>query len=339
MKNQEVRQFESSEYWRILCTKQAVIARSHLYKTIRQFFESRNVLEVETPVLNESTGTDPYIDSFEVINPYDKTSNKMYLQTSPEFAMKRLLCSGLGSIFQICKSFRAEQIGKQHNIEFTMLEWYQIGYNVDNLMTEMTELLSFIFNLTEDNSTRITYTELFIKYLNFDHNRVDSNFLKNKLIELFDQQFNNIVTDPNFAMLYSKDDLLMILMSHYIEPRLEKNKLTFIYDFPVTQSALARIDANGQYPVAKRFELYYNGFELANGFYELADHKEQAKRFENDLNKRKSLGLPQVAKDERLLQALAHGLPECSGVALGLDRVLMSVLGVKRIDDVITFRL
>ncbi|MBP9722312.1 MAG: EF-P lysine aminoacylase GenX [Gammaproteobacteria bacterium] len=333
-----------NQNWGTLCSTQAIIARSELYNSIRHFFKAKKVLEVETPVLSTATGTDPYIDSFEVFNPQDKdkNNNKYYLQTSPEFAMKRLLCSGIGSIFQICKSFRAEQIGNYHNLEFTMLEWYRVGFKLEDLMGEMAELLNFLIGSAEPNNNntiiKITYKNLFLQYLNFDPHLTGVNFLKNKITELLPNQFDHLINQPDFDSRYNQDDLLMILMSNYIEKKLPKDKFIFIYNFPASQSALAKIDNSGDYPVAKRFEVYYNNIELANGFYELSDHKEQLYRFNQDLSKRRSLNLPMVTKDENLLQALEYGLPDCSGVALGLDRLLMLKLGYNNIEDVLTFR-
>lgn len=320
-------------------SKQAIVARNNLYQQIRDFFAKKSVLEVETPLLSSSTITDPYIQSFEVAN----YNNKLYLQTSPEFAMKKLLCSNLNSsIFQICKAFRVDEIGRHHNIEFSMLEWYRLDFNLDMLMDEMAELLNLV--LTNAGIIKISYQELFLQYLNFDYNLVDLNFLKNKVKELFLNQFDSIILDSYFDNKYTKDDLLMILLSNYIEPKFKsdnntKNKIILIYNYPSTQSALAKIkpDKNNNL-IARRFEVYYNGIELANGFEELSDPKEQLSRFEQDLKTRKKLGLSQVNIDYNLIKALEAGLPECSGVALGLDRLLMLCMGYDNIEYVLVFR-
>lgn len=313
--------------WQNFYTKESIIARNNLYKTIRDFFYAKGVLEVNTPLLVDSTVTDPYINSFEVFNPNDlKQKNKLYLQTSPEFAMKKLLCNDIGSIFQICKAFRAEEVGPKHNIEFTMLEWYRIGFQLEDLMEEMADLLTTVFGFADKSIgysdskyfVSFTYRELFLYYLDFDFNKVDSNFLINIINKLLPGQY-----DINLLQSFEHDDLLMILLSDYIEPKLDKNKITFLYDYPATQAALARVDKSGEYPVAKRFEVYYKGMELANGFYELADAKEQDARFDKDLLKRQKQSLPLVKKDTDLISALELGLPECSGVALGLDRLLL----------------
>ncbi len=331
-----------NDSWRPLCSIDAITIRSRLYKRIRDFFEIRGVLEVETPLLSRATVTDPFIASLEVSLPND-TEHIYYLQTSPEFAMKKMLCSGIGSIFQICKAFRAEEQGVNHNQEFTMLEWYRLGFNLEDLMQEMQELLLYIFDENPSQETvkqciKISYTELFLHYLQFDHNKVEIDYLINVIKKIFDDQFDAVLEHDKFEQLFNKDDLLMILLSNYIEPRLEKNNIYFLYDFPATQAALARVDNTGNYPVAKRFEVYFQGVELANGYYELADFKDQQARFQRDLTRRKQQNLPLVAVDNDLISALKNGLPECSGVAMGLDRILMILLQTKNIEDVLVFR-
>lgn len=374
----------NNQSWQMLCSKEALFARAKLNSIIRDFFKKRNVLEVETPLLARSTVTDPFINSFEVQHSDSvDASDKYYLQTSPEFAMKKMLCSGVGSIYQICKAFRSEEIGRNHNIEFTMLEWYRIGFNLDDLITEMEELLVLVINsfqhadnkflsdsiiqaeekessqidLSSEHSIfakshsiqkshsnssisvkKFTYQELFLEYLNVDYNTVDIEFLKKLIKEKFQNSFDSIIYHKDFERYYNKDDLLMILLSNYIEPKLDKNQITFLYNYPATQAALARLDIEKSVTVAKRFEVYYRGFELANGYYELTQANEQRQRFINDLEKRKTQGLPCVTMDEKLILALESGLPDCSGVALGIDRLLMAVLNKDSIDDVLTFR-
>lgn len=335
------------DIWQPLCNVHAISVRSKLYKLVRNFFDKRAALEVETPLLSKATVSDPFIASLEVSAPKnpDNTNdnNRYYLQTSPEFAMKKMLCSGVGSIYQICKAFRAEEQGANHNQEFTILEWYRVGFDLDDLMQEMQDLLSDIFaselsKQTVNKYIKISYTELFQQYLNFNHNRVDIGYLIKLIKKLFGDQFNTVLNHNNFEQLFNKDDLLTILLSNYIEPRLDKNNIYFLYDYPVTQAALAQIDKTGEYPVAKRFEVYYQGFELANGYFELSDYKEQQARFERDLSRRAQQQLPLVTVDNDLIAALKHGLPVCSGVAMGLDRILMILLQTKNIEDVLVFR-
>ena len=325
--------------WQVLCNKSAIIERSKLYNQIRIFFAERDVLEVETPLLSPATVTDPFIDSFEVFGAKDsQKKNKLYLQTSPEFCMKRLLCCNTGSIYQICKAFRSEEDGRKHNKEFTMLEWYRVGYKLDGLMDEVGTLLSNILQLTQQKIKKYTYQQLFKEYFNFDCYQVDIDFLKNQLLALDQEQYITLLSDPDFNNNYTADDLLMILLCDYIESRFPKDTLIFLYDYPPTQAALAKIDTTQQYPVAKRFEVYFNGMELANGYYELADSQEQKTRYEKDLAKRKKLNFPSIVTDSNLIAALESGLPDCSGVAMGLDRLLMLKLGTSNIEDVLTFR-
>lgn len=349
----------SSNHWQALCSRKAIIARNKLYSDIRDFFNKKSVLEVETPILSTASVTDPYIDSLEVFSPKDN-SKKYFLQTSPEFAMKRMLCDNFGDIFQICKSFRAEEIGRKHNIEFTMLEWYRLNFNMDDLINEVCELI--IYCLRDINEPRlsatfrgltaesgesqrgesiikkISYKDLFIEYLAFDPNLVDIDYLKKLILNKFETKYSDIINSNDFDKNYNKDDLLMILISDYIEPELDHEKITVIYDYPRSQSALAKIDNSIDYPVAKRFEVYYKGMELANGFHELSDYTEQKNRFLQDINKRKKQHLPDVSIDYKFLSALESGLPDCSGVALGLDRLLMIKQGVTSIEDVLVFR-
>jgi lysyl-tRNA synthetase class 2 len=285
--------------------------RAEILTKIRQFFADRDVLEVETPLLCTATVTDPHLHSL-------VTTKNLYLQTSPEFAMKRLLCAGSGSIYQICKAFRDDEQGRQHNPEFTMMEWYRLDFNLQDLMQETDELLQHI--LGTPPAEKLTYQQAFEKYVGINPHTAEITELKKRV--------ENIV-----GVVDDRDTLLQLIMGQHIEPHL---KLTFIYDFPASQAALARIRP-GNLPVAERVEVYINGMELANGFYELADANEQKQRFLNDLEQRKKLGYPAVPYDEKLIAALAHGLPDCSGLALGIDRLIMIAAQTNNIADVITF--
>lgn len=296
--------------------------RANVLAKIRAFFATKNVLEVETPLLCESTITAPYLYSLQV--PIKAKQQKMYLQTSPEFAMKKLLAKGSGDIFQICKAFRDEELGKLHNFEFTILEWYRIGFDHHKLMTEMAELLQNILGNIEIEY--ISYAEMFAKFLNIDCFSAEISDLK-KCAEK-----NGLTNLENFAN-EDKDTWLEILLTHFIEPHLGKNKITFIYDFPPSQAALAKI-RNDNPKVAERFEVYINGVELANGFHELNDPIEQRTRFLDDLKKRQELNLPKIPLDEEFL-ALLPKMPDCAGVALGVDRLLMILANEKTIQDFI----
>lgn len=275
-------------------------------------------MELETPLLCSTTATDPHIASI-------TTQANYYLQTSPEFAMKRALAAGSGCIYQICKAFRADESGRFHNPEFTMLEWYRLGFDHHDLMDEMDELLIAV--LKTKPAARLSYAELFQHYLGLNPHRTT----KEDLINCASQ--HNLRVELTSG---DRDDWLHILLTHLIEPTLGLEKPVFIYDYPVTQAALARIRQD-TFPVAERFEVYYKGIELANGFHELTNAAEQKQRFMADLQRRRQLGLANVPVDARLLMALAHGLPDCAGVALGIDRLIMLAIGATSIQEVLSF--
>lgn len=294
--------------------------RAEIFAKIRQFFARRDVLEVDTPLLTTTTATDLHIASFSV-------GKKHFLQTSPEFCMKRLLAANYGAIYQLGKAFRHDEVGRQHNPEFTLLEWYRPGFNHQQLMQEVDELLQLI--LATLPAEKFTYADIFQQYLQLDPHQSSLAELKNCVKK------NNInldaVIDPN-----DRDAWLHLLISHLIEPHLGKDRPIFIYDFPEAQAALARIRP-GNPPVAERFEVYIKGVELANGYHELSDAAEQRKRFLQDQQRRMALNYPIVPLDERLLSALHHGLPNCAGVALGVDRLIMLALNAHSIAEVIPF--
>lgn len=283
--------------------------RAQILAKIRSFFAEREVLEVETPLLSAAATTDPHLKSFRVERDY-------YLQTSPEFAMKRLLAAGSGAIYQIGKAFRDEEQGRQHNPEFTMLEWYRPGFDHHDLMDEMDDLLQTI--LGTETAERLIYADAFQKYLGINPHTATITELQ-KCAQI------NIVGLENA----SRDAWLHLLISHCIEPHLGQQKPTFLYNFPASQAALARVHDG----VAERFEVYIQGMELANGFHELRDATEQEKRFIADLQERSI----QVPYDQHLLSALRHGLPDCAGVALGIDRLVMIAANTRNIADVMSF--
>lgn len=298
--------------------------RAALISSVREFFRERNVLEVETPLLCSHTVTDPHIESFNVPYP-KKTGTFRYLQTSPEYAMKRLLAAGSGCIYQICKAFRYEEQGSIHNPEFTLLEWYRVGYTHHELMDEVSSLLKYLLK-TED-AERISYKNLFLKELSINPLTCDIAELSH-CVKQHKKEF------PRGMDVTDKDAWLQFLMSELLEPTLQSP--TFVYDYPPSQGALAKIRAEEE-PVAERFELYYKGIELANGFHELSDAKEQLRRFETDNLYRKKHLLEILTPDELLLNALNSGIPPCAGVALGLDRLIMLALGEKTLRDIMAF--
>ncbi len=292
--------------------------RAQLLKKIRDFFAERGVMEVETPLLCSTSVTATHIGSLEL-------KQHGYLQTSPEYAMKRLLAAGSGCIYQISKAFRQDEVGSFHNPEFTMLEWYRVGFNHHHLMNEVDALLQTV--LHTQAAERKTYAEIFTEHLHIDPHAVNAETLE------------ALAKDKNIHVegkIKDKDTWLQILMSHCIEPQLGILHPCFIYDYPASLAALARIQS-GHPSVASRFEVYMHGMELANGFHELADANEQRKRFEENLRERKELGLPAMPIDEFFLAALLHGLPDCAGVALGIDRLVMLAIGSRRIADVLSF--
>ncbi|MBT0585344.1 elongation factor P--(R)-beta-lysine ligase [Alteromonas oceanisediminis] len=307
-------------------------ARAHLLHSIRAFFAARSVLEVETPVLSAHGTTDPYIESFCAAKPRSAHNSQAefthagYLQTSPEFPMKRLLCAGSGCIYQICKVFRQEQSGRRHNPEFTLLEWYRVGFDHHDLMQEVDAFLQH--TLACKPAQTISYQALFEQIMQIDPLSITHEQLVNHVDTL------GILAGT--ADEFSHDDLLNLLFSHVIEPNLGHDRPLLVHSFPASQSALARINADDP-RTADRFEAYVAGMELANGFYELADAPEQRQRFESDNRVRARAGQPEIPQDEHLLDALAHGLPDCAGVALGLDRLLMLKMQRADIQDVLAF--
>lgn len=307
-----------SAYWQPSCDLAALRQRAEILAGIREFFASRQVLEVETPLLGQCSVTAPYLQSL--------VAEGMYLQTSPEYAMKRLLAAGSGPIYQICKAFRQAESGSRHNPEFTLLEWYRPGFDHQQLMGEIEELLRFLG--ISGAVQALSYREVFQQRLGIDPHQSSIAELREIATKRLDLQFAS----------ERKDDWLDLLLSHEIEPELGQDCPQFIYDYPASQAALAVVaqDEYGQ-PVAQRFELYSHGLEIANGYHELCDAAELRQRFCRDQAQRHDQGLPHIEIDKRLLAALEHGLPACAGVALGLDRLLMALNPGCRIDDVISF--
>jgi elongation factor P--(R)-beta-lysine ligase len=314
--------------WEPTTTLPMLHLRAKLLANIRQFFAERDVLEVETPLLCQTTVTDPHLHSFQTQYCLDNKlqAQTLYLQTSPEFAMKRLLAAGSGPIYQIFKAFRNHgESGRYHNPEFSLLEWYRPGYNHHQLMDEVEVLLKKWLNC--EAAQRLSYAEVFQRYLDIDPHQLSIETLKRIMLRLG-------FTTENFALTHQAD-YLNFLMAHVIEPQLPPH-LIFIYDYPTTLAALAKI-RSGNPAVAERFEVYFQRIELANGFHELNDAREQQQRFQEDKLARTRYGYSQVPIDNFLLAALTHGLPDCSGVALGLDRLLMLIAKANEISEVISF--
>ena len=302
--------------------------RAHIIAQVRDFFYQRDVFEVETPAMSQATVTDVHLHTFNTtfVGPGAADGMALYLQTSPEFHMKRLLCAGSGAIYQMCKSFRNEESGRYHNPEFTMLEWYRPGFDHFDLMAEMDLLLQSV--LKTQPSDTMSYQQVFLQHLKIDPLTAD--------IELLRQSAMSYDLGDFVAHEQNKDTLLQLLFCFKIEPKIGQERPMMIYDFPASQAALAQISPQDS-RVAERFEVYYRGIELANGFHELADGSEQLARFEQDNQQRIAEGLAAQPIDHNLIDALGAGLPDCAGVALGIDRLIMLALNKKRIDQVIAF--
>lgn len=313
--------------WKPSANIETLKLRAQLLQAIRAFFTSRNIIEVETPSLSQAAATDIHLHSFQTQfkGPGFAKGLALYLMTSPEFHMKRLLAAGSGAIYQISKSFRNEEAGRFHNPEFTMLEWYRPGFDHHQLMDEVENLLFTL--LSSEKPIRMTYQEAFKNYLSLCPLTASLADLKAKakMLGLFDITVNE--TD--------KDTLLQLLFSTGIEPKIGQQAPCFIYHFPASQAALAKVCDDKR--VAARFEVYFKGIELANGFYELDDPKEQLTRFEMDNQKRLTMQLEPQPIDINLIHALENGLPDCAGVALGIDRLVMLALNKTHIEEVIAF--
>ena len=299
-------------------------ARATLLAQIRKFFAAKDIVEVDTPLLCSSGVTDPAIEPL-LVERGDSLKHPRYLQTSPEYAMKRLLAQGSGAIYQIARAFRDGEAGARHNPEFTLLEWYRPGFDHHQLMAEVAELVTHC--LGEHRLLKRSYRQLFQDLLGVDP-------FTASLAELEAVAHRHIDTG---ALGGDRDLWLDLLMSHLIEPQLVGADSCFVYDYPASQAALARVVEVDGMLVGQRFELYVDGLELANGYFELTDPVEQRRRFELDNARRREFGQAERPLDEFFLAALEAGLPSCSGVALGVDRLLMLVMGVSDIREVLAF--
>lgn len=317
--------------WQPSASPEAIRLRAQLNAVIRTFFAERGVLEVETPILSQAGNTDPNIASFslEFGGHADAGPRKRWLRTSPEFPLKRLVAAGIGDCYELGRVFRDGEAGGRHNPEFTMLEWYRAGWDHQRLIDECIALLRSALALVGRDTglkiEKIAYRDLYRQRLGIDPMLADIETLRTALGE--------VRIDP--AGL-TRDDWLDLLMTHRLQPAFSPDGLLAVYDYPASQCALARIRQD-EVPVAERFELYLGPLELANGYHELADAKEQGDRFRRDVELRRQRGMQSPDIDMRLLSALADGFPDCAGVALGVDRLLMAMLNTARIGDVLAF--
>jgi lysyl-tRNA synthetase class 2 len=315
-----------SDNWQIGMNKDSLRYRSELLQSLRSFFHKRQAMEVDVPVLARSTVTDINIESINV----EVFGDCGYLQTSPEYFMKRLLACGVGDIFCLGKAFRDSEIGRRHNPEFTMLEWYRCGWDEHQLMAEVADLIGELVqrHASVDLAvSKVSYSDCFTKYLGVDPHDAQLAVL---------QQMAVAASSDNWAT-ETRGNCLDLLFSLSVEPQLPGG-LVFIYDYPACQAALAQIQLNdhGQ-TVSRRFEAFFNGMELANGYAELTDADEQKSRFERDIGQRLLGNKPAIAVDNKFIEALELGLPACAGVALGVDRLLMQLLAVESIAQVMPF--
>jgi len=321
--------------WRPGADPDLLKLRADLLARVRAFFAERGVMEVDTPILGQGAATDPAIACFttDYLAPGCVRGVPLTLHSSPEFCMKRLLAAGSGPIYQLSHVFRNGESGRRHNPEFMLLEWYRPGFSPAELMDEIDALMSQVLQgyLDYQPARRITYRQWFVDETGLDP-WTDSlaafrKFARERLGSLPDHMPDDVL-----------DPWLDLLLTHWLEPRLTVPAL-FVQDYPPSQASLARLQPQPAGPVAERFELYVRGAELANGFHELADSGEQRQRFEQENRLRQRSGQPQMPLDEALLAALDHGLPDCSGVALGFDRLVMLVSGRETLDSVMPFSL
>ncbi len=307
----------------------ALALRARLYTLIRAFFAERDVLEVETPILSAAANTEPNIESFSTLfsGHVDAGSPERWLRTSAEFPLKRLLAAGVGDCYELGRVFRNGEAGRRHNPEFTMLEWYRVGWDHLRLLDETVELVRRALAMVgrDVSLVSLTYGELFADTLGIDPFSASIDTLRAPLC--------NIAIDADGLQ---RDDWLDLLITHRIQPGFQSDRITVIRDWPATQCALALI-RQGNPPVAERFELYLGTHELANGYHELTDPSEQRARFENDNRRRQTRGQRELPIDGNLLAALESGLPDCAGVALGIERLLMCLVGVSEIQALLAF--
>jgi lysyl-tRNA synthetase class 2 len=312
--------------WRPDAAHAVLRRRAALLARLREFFASRAVLEVETPILSAAGVSDPQIESLRTqVRGLHGTS---YLSSSPEFPMKRLLASGIGDIYQLCKVFRDGEIGRWHSPEFSLLEWYRLGFDDEALMGEVDALVRELLSPERAlaPAERLTYAESIRRHAGIDPDLCT------------DAELDRAAEAHGVACQagLDRDAKLDLLMGFVVGPRLGAAGPCFICDYPASQASLARLKP-GSPRVAARFELYLDGIELANGFHELADTAEQRRRFLRDLATRQERGQHQPPIDEHLLSALAAGLPDCAGVALGFDRLVAIALRATRLSEVMSF--
>ncbi len=302
--------------------------RAWVYTLIRTFFAERHVLEVETPMLSASGNTDPNIESFHTLfsGHVDAGARERWLRTSPEYPLKRLLAAGIGDCYELGRVFRNGEAGGRHNPEFSMLEWYRVGWDHRRLMEDAITLVESALAMQGRRAEVLieNYRQFFLDELGIDplHAPID--------------ELRALLADQNIDPAgLTRDDWLDLLITHRLQPTFPRNRITVIHDYPASQCALAKIRP-GETPLAERFELYLGPFELANGYHELNDAAEQRERFERDNAVRRARGQREIPIDEALL-AVLDAMPDCAGVAMGVERLLMCLSDTDAIADVLAF--
>ena len=316
--------------WRPTAAVTALERRAAMLAEVRAFFAERGVMEVETPLLSSETTLDLHLEPLSsTVDAPGIDGRRMYLQTSPELAMKRLLATGSGSIYQLCKAFRGGERGRWHNPEFTILEWYRVGWDVHRLMREVAALIETLLagSRRMAPAVYVAYADLLRRHAGIDPHDASTGALRRAVEDS---------RSPVDTTGLDRDDLLSRLFGERVEPRFAPDRVTVVFDYPASQAAMARLNAADP-RTAERFEAYVGGIELANGYGELCDPAEQRQRLERDLANRRRTGRPLAPMPSRFLAALESGLPACAGVALGFDRLLGLELGAESIDEVVSF--
>ena len=292
-----------------------------MLRKIRHFFDDKEVMEVETPALSLNANSDPFIESF-------NCDSMRFLHTSPEYPMKRLLAADSGDIYQICKVWRSNESGSKHNPEFTLLEYYRVGFSYQQLMQEVNDLLLSVIDNLNSQSKFVSYEDLFLEKFSINPHIP----CRDKLVAHVENLIPSLKTDD-----LNQQALLDALLTHCIEPEFDKDCLTFVFDYPASQSALSQLRAEKDYDLAERFEVYLGDLELGNGYQEEVNSVRNRKILESENNKREQLGLQTMPIDNLFLDACDAGIPASAGIAIGLDRVLMGITGEKSIQKVINF--
>ena len=312
--------------WKPTSDSSVATRRAEILERARQFFRERDVLAVDTPALGRHAMWDPSVESLSVRT---KSGQVSFLQTSPEIYMKRLLAAGYPDIYTVCRVFRDGETGKRHQSEFTLAEWYRLGFGLDSIIDDTLQFIASCLNISSlaDNAARYDYAEAFRESAAFDIFAASTDELKNRATN--DARLRDEIGED-------RDAALDLIMSTIVAPQFEHDRLTVVRHYPASQASLARLCPDDD-RVAERFEIFCGDVELANGYVELTDPGEQQQRIERDLKTRQQSGQSSFAGDEALIAALHAGLPDCAGVAVGIERLQMVLDQTDDIQDVVTF--